>query len=67
MTSLIFGITCIYLAVKTLRLSEDAFQAQVDAMTKPPKPMPEGYYRFLRGCFLGIGILGGAMIVLRFF
>lgn len=67
MTSLIFGVICIYLSAKVLLMPEEAFRNQLNEMTKPEKPYPEGYFRFLRGAFLALGILGAAMVLLRFF
>lgn len=66
MTSLLLGIVCIYLAVMVLRLPEERFREEVARLTGVRKHS-EGYYKMIRGLFWGLGALGAAMIVLRFF
>lgn len=66
MTSLLLGIVCIYLAFTVLRLPEEKFRQEVARLTGGRK-QSEGYYRVIRGLFWGLGAVGAAMILLRFF
>lgn len=67
MASLGFGIVCVFVAVKVLRLPEDAFENKLNGLSGLEKSGPKWYYRFVRSLFWALGGLGVAMIVLRFF
>ena len=71
MTSLIFGVICIYLAVTILRMPKERFKQELDQISGHRKGhssqhSPQ-YYQVIRGLLWAIGFLGVAMIVLRFF
>ncbi len=66
MTSLLLGIVCIYLAFTVLRLPEERFRQEVARLTGARKHSA-GYYMVIRGLFWALGVLGAAMILLRFF
>ena len=66
MTSLIFGVVLICLAVMVLRLPEEQFRRELDQLTGG-RGHGTGYYKFVRGLLWALGALGAAMIVLRFF
>ncbi len=67
MTSLIFGIVCIYFAVTILRMPQEKFRRELDQITGRGKGHSETYYQAIRGLLWAVGFLGVAMIVLRFF
>lgn len=67
MASLGFGIVCILVAAKVLRLPEDMFEKKLNTISGVEKNGPRWYYQFIRGLFWMLGGLGAAMIVLRFF
>lgn len=67
MTSLIFGVICIYFAVTILRIPEDRFKQELDQISGHRKGHSPQYYQVIRGLLWAIGFLGVAMIVLRFF
>ena len=66
MTSLIFGGLCIYFAQSVLRLPKEQFQEELDHLTGAKQGHSQGYYRTIRLLFWLMGILGVAMILLRF-
>lgn len=66
MTSLIFGVVCIYFAVSILRMPEEKFRQELDQVTGG-RSHSARYYRMMRNLVWGIGFLGAAMILLRFF
>lgn len=65
MTSIIFGIACIYFSQSILRLPKEHLQKELEHLTG--RSHGEGYCRMIRLLFLGLGILGAAMILMRFF
>lgn len=65
MTSLVFGIACIYIAFLILRLPDERFRQELDQISGRPHGLP--YYRFIRRLVWAVGFLGGAIILLRFF
>ncbi len=65
MTSLVFGIVCIYLAVIILRMPEKQFCIELDQITG--REHSPRYYAVMRGLIWAIGFTGVAMIMLRFF
>lgn len=65
MSSLFFGVVCIYLAFIILRMPREQFEGELDQITG--KSHGEGYYRFMRGLVWALGAAGAAAIVLRFF
>lgn len=65
MTSLIFGVICIYFAVTILRLPEERFRRELDEITH--RGHTPRYYQFMRVLVWAIGLVGAAMILLRFF
>lgn len=66
MTSLIFGVVCIYFAVSILRMPEEKFRQELDQVTGG-RSHSANYYRMIRNLVWVIGFLGVAMILLRFF
>ena len=66
MTSLIFGIVCIYFAVTILRMPEEKFRRELDQITGG-RGHSARYYQMIRTLVWAIGFLGAAMILLRFF
>lgn len=65
MTSLILGIACLYFAWTILRMPEDQFCRELDEITG--RGHGQGYYTLLRWLVRALGLLGAAMILLRFF
>ena len=65
-TSLIFGAICIYFAVTILRLPEEKFRKELDDITGRREHAPR-FYGMMRTLIKAVGVLGGAIIVLRFF
>lgn len=65
MTSLIFGVICIYFAVTILRLPEDRFRQELDQITH--REHTPRYYQSMRTLVWAIGFVGAAIILLRFF
>lgn len=66
MTSLGFGIVCIWLAVMVLRMPVEEFQKKWDNLTGAKKSGPLSYYQFVRNLFWAVGAAGVAMVFLRF-
>lgn len=66
MTSLIFGVALIIIAVMVLRMPRDKFRRELDELTGGRKHT-ENYYKLMRGSMWALAVLGAAMIVLRFF
>lgn len=66
MTSLILGLAFIYLAFTVLRMPRERFREETARLTGR-REHSEGYYKLLRGLFWALGVLGVAMILLRFF
>ena len=66
MTSLIFGAICIYFAVTILRLPPERFRKELDDISGRREHSPR-FYSMIRWMVKAIGVLGGAIIALRFF
>ncbi len=62
MSELVFGILCIVLAVRVLRMPEERFRRQLAFLTGAKRDVPEWYCRLLRGLFWGVGAAGAAII-----
>lgn len=65
MTSLLFGIICLYFAVTILRMPEQQFYTELNQITG--REHTQGYYTFIRVLVWAMGFTGAAMILLRFF
>ncbi len=66
MSELVFGILCIVLAVRVLRMPEERFRCQLAFLTGVKREILEWYYRLLRGLFWGVGAAGAAIILFLF-
>ena len=65
MTSLIFGVICLYFAVTILRLPEERFRSELDQLTR--REHGPRYYRAMRLLIWLVGFTGAAILLLRFF
>lgn len=65
MTSLIFGIACIYIAFLILRMPEERFREELNQLSG--RVHAPGYYRMIRRLFWAVGFAGAAVVLLRFF
>ena len=66
MSELLFGILCIVLAVRVLRMPEERFRRQLAFLTGAGRAVPDWYCRLLRGLFWGVGAAGAAIILFLF-
>lgn len=65
MTSLILGIACVYIAFVITRMPEERFREELDQLSG--RKHASGYYQMIRRLFFAVGIVGAAIILLRFF
>lgn len=66
MYELVFGVICIVLAVRVLRMPEERFRRQLAFLTGAKRAAPAWYYRLMRGLFWALGATGVVIILSLF-